>query len=156
MEDNEQKAIKRYKLKAFFWDQFILPLRTIFNINHIKTFLIIATIFDFIVFQKEIYSFLIPAGILLLISIYEIYKYYKSGEYIKNYKDHKYPEYRKAIKEIRRARKERLNGDGKITEPKEEVKQDPLEDHIGLDIDLGDEVKINELNVEENNIEEEK
>lgn len=117
MED-EQRAIKRYKLRAFLWDQFILPLGVVFNIKHIKTALLIIAIFDVLVLRNYWYSYLIPGFLLLILIIYDdIYKSWKSGEFIRNYRDHKYPEYRKAIKEVRKARKER-NGN---IEPKEDL-----------------------------------
>jgi len=104
----EEKAFKRYKRKAFLWDQFWLPLKElIFNIKHIKAALSIIAIVDLFVFRDYLYSYIIPGLLWLILVLYDdIYKSWKSGEFIKNYRDHKYPEYRKAIKEVRRARKE--------------------------------------------------
>jgi len=146
--ENEDKAFKRYKRKAWWWDQFWHPLASLFNIKHIKTLLIIISIFDMIVFFNKIYTYAIPGGILLLLIIYDdIYKYYKSGEYIQNYKKHKYmkyPEYqqyKKAIKQVRSERKEQSNFPViKHEEPKED-----LIDDIGMEVDYEDN-KYSDLN----------
>lgn len=131
MEDNENKAIRKYKLKAFLWDQFILPLYSIFKLEQLMAIIIAVLVLNFISFKSSI-LFLISSILLIAMSIFDIVKYYKSGEFLKNYREHKYPEYRKAIKDIRRKRKQE-----KITEgiPLESY---PMEDHIGINLDEGD------------------
>ena len=93
---------KKYKIKAFLWDQLVRPIRLLLNIHQLKALLIALTILSVVVFKstKLFFGVIIP---LAIIFGYELYQYYKSGEYIHNYRTYKYPEYKKFTKVMKRS-----------------------------------------------------
>lgn len=107
---NEQE---KFRIKVFFWDQLIRPIKSLLYIDQINALLVAALIVNLLFIRKAWLSLLI-ASMLLTFSIINLVKYYRSGEYIGNYRKERYSKFKQAIKEIK---KEKSGGeDGKQAE----------------------------------------
>ena len=98
------KEARRYRIKAFLWDQLIRPIHIMGSSSILKIFLLVF-LFVAIIIQLNIIVVYTIGLILLLIFFYEIYKYYQSGEFMHNYRKYKYPDYKKATKVFKKEAK---------------------------------------------------
>ena len=94
---------KKYRLKAFVWDQFIRPFKLVFNMYQLQILLLVVVVISVILKLNGLFWFSMILTFILV--FYDLYKYYKSGKFMENYRNEKYPDYRKAIKAKRRAEK---------------------------------------------------
>lgn len=91
----------KFKLKAFFWNQFILPFKVFFTSTNIKLLSVIALAFSIIILKSRELTFVVLA-LILIVTFYDVYKDFKSGVYVGEYRKYKYSDYRKATRDIKR------------------------------------------------------
>jgi hypothetical protein len=104
--EEAKKEARRYRIKAFLWDQLIRPLYALASTSILKAVLLVFLIVSIIVELSPIIVY--PVGVLLLvIYVYDIYKYWKSGEFMHNYRKYKFPDYKKATKAFKREEREK-------------------------------------------------
>ena len=99
---------RKYRIKAFLWDQFVLPVYLLLNMQQLKGILLASLILSITVFNSQ-GIFWVTSALLVFIFSYEIYRYYKSGEFMHNYRKYKYTDYKKATKAFKRETKKDLN-----------------------------------------------
>lgn len=125
---------KSARMKIFLWDQFVRPIRLLFNIHILQALLLALLILNIVVWRNMwAFAFLvISLGIIFFVQIFE---YYKSGEFMHNYRKYKsergeYGDYRKLTKVLKKSKEE------KIKEAVEDL-NDEYEDLTQHEVNIG-------------------
>lgn len=115
---------KKYRIKAFLWDQFVRPVYVLMNVQQLKGILLALLILSITLLDSK-NLFWVTSIILVFIFSYEIYKYYKSGEFMHNYRKYKYTDYKRATKAFKREVKKDLNTLNNLNDHEKEEEQRP-------------------------------
>ena len=92
------EEVNKFRIKAFLWDLFILPIYSFFTTEQLRSIMIAILIINIFIFKSAIifYIFII---LVIITATLDLIRYYKSGEFIHNYRKYKYGDWKKAIKE---------------------------------------------------------
>lgn len=123
---------KKYKIKAFLWDQIVRPIYSFFNLSQLSSLILAILILNFITI-KSLIVFIVLIVLLIIFSIIDIIGYYKSGKFMDNYRKYKYPEYKAVIKKIRQERKNKavaIIGNPPMVITKSEGEQDSFKKNV--------------------------